>query len=145
MKEQLQSHIRHFFTGLAFVGGFLADKGLINAADAEAVNAAGASMVDGSAVITGALAASAIRLIIHYGGKLFGIGNGSAARLLLAMCAAGVLMGGLPSCTTVTNPDGTVTKEADTDAIEKGVGWFERIFPLFRPETEESVEVVPAK
>lgn len=145
MKEHFISQIRHFITGLAFMGGFLADKNIINAADAEAVNAAGAALVEPSSVILGAVAAAVARLLITGAGKLFGRGNGSAARLLLAMCAAGVLMGGLPSCTTVTNPDGTVTKEADTDAIEKGVGWFERIFPLFRPETEESVEVVPAK
>lgn len=107
MKSYIESLIRHALTALAGLGGFLASHQFIDAGDAAAVDAAGASVASGLVVILSAVIG---RILLTLVAKYFRHGTGEldkqegpfgkAGALLLFACAAGAL-GVLPSCTAV--------------------------------------------
>lgn len=141
----IQSQIRHFLTFLAGLGGILASNNLIGAEQVDAANQAGAALIEPTAVIVGAIAAGLTRALIGWIGKLFGKtsddgkrGAGKALGLMLAMCTAAGLMA-LPSCTTVTAPDGTVTKAPDKEAIQEGASFARWIYGIFTADEDEGV------
>lgn len=50
----------------------------------------------------------------------------------------------LSSCTTITAPDGTVTKSPDNAAISQGLTGFFTLLPYFFP-ADQPAKVVPSK
>jgi hypothetical protein len=76
MKDQLTSLLRHALTSLAGLGTLLAARGCVAAEDAEAVNAAGASLIE---VLVVVLAAIAARLLISLLGKAKNAKNGNGS------------------------------------------------------------------
>lgn len=104
MKEQLASLLRHAFTALAGLGGFLFSKGLIDQGDVTAVDGAGVSLGNALVVI---LVAVIGRLLITLTAKFFRLGAGelendkskpSGGTLLLIIGTTAALGGLLPSC-----------------------------------------------
>lgn len=100
MKDSILSLVRHALTGLAGLGGFLASKSLVDAGDAAAVNAAGASLAEAMAVI---LAAMLARLVI-YAVARFSPSSNSQANGWAWVCCIGVAgtaaVGTLSSCSS---------------------------------------------
>lgn len=141
MKTYLSTLLRHAFTALAGLGGFLLSKGLIDSADVAQVNGAGVSLGAALAVIVSAIAG---RFLLTLLAKIFtGAGeSGSTASVgksLLLMCAtAAGLMGFLPSCATVvtktTTADGTVVlvtaKSSDAVAVNAALNVSQMVIPL---------------
>jgi hypothetical protein len=104
MKTYLATILRHAFTALAGLGGFLLSKGLIDSADVTQVNSAGVSLGAALAVIISAIAG---RFLLTLLGKVFsgaagesGSGSSGGVNLLLMCITAAGLMGCLPSCST---------------------------------------------
>jgi hypothetical protein len=99
MKDTLAAAIRTVLVCLAGLGGFLASHGLVDAADAATLNAAGATLQDALAAIATALV---MRLMIYLMGKITGkevsisdLPLVTVIGLLGAAAAVGTL---LPSC-----------------------------------------------
>lgn len=140
MKTYLASILRHAFTALAGLGGFLFANGLIEAGDVSQVNAAGGSMGAALAVISTAIAG---RFLITLLGKVFSGGTGESVGTstgtlpIVCITAAGIL-GCLPSCSTIvtksTMPDGTVVevtaKSSDAAAIKGACDLATELLPL---------------
>lgn len=103
MKTYLASLLRHSFTSLAGLGGFLVSYNLLDQGDVAGVDAAGVSL--GTAVAT-ILTAVLGRLFITVTGKFFtgasGESNGASgvASLLVLVGMSAVVMGCLPACST---------------------------------------------
>ena len=142
MKTYLSTLLRHAFTALAGLGGFLLSKGLIDSADVAQVNGAGVSLGAALAVIVSAIAG---RFLLTLLGKIFTGAAGesgstaSVGKSLLLMCAtAAGLMGFLPSCATVvtktTTADGTVVlvtaKSSDAVAVNAALNVSQMVIPL---------------
>ena len=104
MKTYIASLLRHSFTSLAGLGGFLVSYNLLDQGDVAGVDAAGVSL--GTAVAT-ILTAVAGRLLLTLTGKMFsasaGDSSGTSGGALLMLFVLGTLagiMGCLPACST---------------------------------------------
>ena len=104
MKDYIASLLRHAFTALAGLGGFLLSKGLIDAADAPAVDGAGGTLGAALAVILTAILG---RLVLSLTAKVFRSGAGESGNrggsgdlpLVLILGTGAAFMGlCLPSC-----------------------------------------------
>jgi hypothetical protein len=95
MKESLHTAIRHALTALAGLGAFLASKGLLDSADAPAVDAAGLQVSDALTVILGAMI---MRLLIFLMGKIKGLSGDKAGMALFWFAGTAVGCMTLPSC-----------------------------------------------
>jgi len=129
MKNDLASLLRHAFTALAGLGGFLAAQSLLDPADATAVNAAGATLAESLAVIIAAVLA---RLLLTLTGKWFSAGAGesgpAAGGPLVLVGAAGILlMGCLPSCSVAYDGVGKPTFYLDPVALAKIVNDWQKV------------------
>jgi len=103
MKTTIASLMRHAFTSLAGLGGFLLSHHLLDAGDVSQVNAAGVSLGTALVVIlTGVIG----RLILTLTGKLFTGGmpgessgtSGGMVSLFMLVGTSAVVMGCLPAC-----------------------------------------------
>ena len=92
MKDTLLTSLRHAFTALAGLGGFLLAHGAIETADAANVNAAGATLGEALAVIVAALVA---RLVVFISGKIV---SGSASSIVVCLCLGTLAGAGLSAC-----------------------------------------------
>ena len=104
MKTYIASLLRHAFTTLAGLGGFLLSINCINPGDVSQINAAGASI---STAFAGILTALFARLLLTLTGKMFsasaGDSSGTSGGALLMLFVLGTLagiMGCLPACST---------------------------------------------
>ncbi len=139
MKTTIASLLRHAFTALASLGVFLASKGWIDAPDTAAVNGAGVSL--GAALVV-ILTAVIGRLAITWMGKILpgtggvknGTGSGGGLPALGMLCMAAGFMGSLPSCTTTTAPDGTVTRGTDAESVGVWAGLVELGYGIWSAE-----------
>jgi hypothetical protein len=95
MKPIIATSLRHAFTALAGLGGFLLARGAIGADDVQSVNAAGASLGDALSVIAAALVA---RLMVWLSGMIVTGGAPSVKSLSLCLCIGTLAVGGLPAC-----------------------------------------------
>lgn len=128
----LASQLRHFLTFLAGLGGILLGFNLIAPEEAEAVNQAGADLIDPLIIIIGAVAAGVARLAIGWIGSLFGRGAGGIGDRLggiplwmgIVVGTAGVL-GGLPSCSLSEYPiSGSITFRDDASGAKAGLTFY---------------------
>lgn len=106
--------LRHFLTFLAGLGGLLATYSVIAPSDVDAVNAAGASLIDPLVVIGGAVAAGVTRLAMSWLHKQFlgparlekEASGGTSLLLVVALGTMAGIMGSLPSCSSDLNSRG---------------------------------------
>lgn len=141
MKTTIASLLRHAFTALAGLGAFLASKGWIDATDTASVNGAGVSL--GAALVV-ILTAIIGRLALTWMGKILpgtgvvknGTGSGGGLPAIGLLCMAVGLLGvaTLPSCTTTTAPDGTVTRATDAESVGVWAGLVELGYGIWAKE-----------
>lgn len=146
MKAKLASHFRHLLTGAATLGTFLATHSLIDAADVAQVNTEAAQAAPLIASIAATVVTRvALSLLAKYAPslvRLFGrSGNASAFAL---GCTAAVLCSALPSCVSMTEPSGTVTRKPDNATITQVSSSLLDLVRLFAPPKAEPVSTPPA-
>jgi len=103
----LLSHLRHYLTFLAGIGGMLLAHSLITPDQVSQANAAGAQLIEPVMVILGLVAAGVARLVISGVTKIFeSIGSNGSGIWTPVMTIGGLAMGAgfigfsLPSCTS---------------------------------------------
>ncbi len=111
MKDSILSLVRHLFTGLAGLGGFLVSKGLAAPEDAAQIDTAGASLADALAVI---LAIVLARLVVMLLGRWSG---GGAMTLTGASLAVGTGAGALAICPPSCSPEALERYQAAAQAV----------------------------
>lgn len=110
MKDNILSIVRHLFTGLAGLGGFLVSKGLAEPGDGAALDAAGASAADALAVIVAIVAA---RLAL----KALGRWSGGGTTLSGAFLAVGTGAGALAICPPSCSPEAVARFQETAKAV----------------------------
>jgi hypothetical protein len=147
MKTLITSLLRHSLTALAGLGTLLAARGCVAEEDAEAVNAAGTSMIE---VLVVVLAAIFARLLIFLlgkakngngsgGGQLYGLGGCllfmtvGAGSLLSASCAQYPISGGLTYYDVESGAKGGLSYTQD------GVARASLTVPIRDPETGKEI------
>jgi len=150
MKDQLTSLLRHSLTALAGLGTLLAARGCVAAEDAEAVNSAGATLIEVVAVV---LAAILARLLISLLGKEKNakIGNGSGGTQLYGLGGCLLFLsvgaGSLLSSSCAEYPLGGTLTYRDPESGAKGGLVFAEgekpkgfvTVPIYDPETGKEI------
>lgn len=111
MKDSILSLVRHLFTGLAGLGGFLVSKGMAAPDDAAQLDTAGATLADALAVI---LAIVLAKLVVMLLGRL---GGGGAMTLTGASLAVGTGAGALAICPPSCSQAGWERYRAAAEAV----------------------------
>lgn len=105
----LQSQLRHLLTFLAGLGTLLLAHNLLAPDQAEALNQAGAALIEPLSVICGAVGAAAARLVLTWLGRMVASGAGETSSTagsgmfplwLIGATAAGLMVFSLPSCSS---------------------------------------------
>lgn len=104
----LLSHLRHYLTFLAGIGGMLLTQSLITPEEVSQANAAGAQLIEPLMVILGLVAAGVARLALSGASKFFeSVGSKVSGILAPVVTIGGLAMGAgfigfsLPSCTAL--------------------------------------------
>lgn len=102
----IASQVRHYLTFLAGLGGLFFSWLIIAPDQVDAVNKAGADLINPLVIIIGAVAAGVTRLLIGWVSSLFSRGAGGVGKRVngLSWWTAGIIstaaiLGGSPSCT----------------------------------------------